>query len=164
MLAVPSNPTAGKRNRAVSFSLGDRVEWTSQGSGSARMKSGVIVQVVAPLALPSRENFPSLYQGSGVGSARRHRSYVVQVQDLKYYWPRVSMLRPHVCQEAETRGRLAWVNLCREMGWEAETRAILLEQFIHAKQLMPELASYARQRAKFALRLPHDEEAAPKAA
>lgn len=140
----------------MSFSLGEKVQWTSQGGGSVRVKTGVIVEVVAPFDLPSSDSYPSLHKRSGIGKPRDQRSYVVQVDGGKCYWPRPCLLRRHMCREAEARGRSAWVSLCREMGWEAETRAILLEQFIHGQQLMPQLVAYAKGRAKFALHLPHE--------
>jgi len=78
---------------------GDRVTWESQAQGWWNKKTGVIVQVVPAGELPDRDRFLSLYKGAGIGMARNHESYVVQLNQEKphrvpkFYWPRVSALQ-----------------------------------------------------------------------
>lgn len=74
------------------FKLGDEVTWKSQSQGAWLTKTGTIVEVVAINNHPNRERFSCLYTGAGVGFARKHESYVVQV-GRRIYWPRVSALQ-----------------------------------------------------------------------
>lgn len=57
--------------------LGDQVCWISQANGRAREKFGQIVEVVPAGTQPSRDRFPGLYRGPGVGGCRNHESYVI---------------------------------------------------------------------------------------
>ena len=79
------------------YKLGDRVTWTSQAHGSAKTKTGTVVEVVPKGGRPSRGKFPSLYKDAGVGFSRAHESYVVSVPNkrsgVKIYWPIVKNLR-----------------------------------------------------------------------
>ncbi|MBR8194134.1 hypothetical protein KDW82_34550 [Burkholderia vietnamiensis] len=81
------------------FKVGDTVTWSSQASGFAKTKTGVIEQVVQAKAYPDRERFPQLYRGSGTGLYRDHESYVVRVPGKtpksagKLYWPRAGALK-----------------------------------------------------------------------
>lgn len=83
------------------FQVGDLVEWTSQANGGRTKKEGVVVEVVQAGALPDRTLFRQLYTSSGIGMARTHVSYVVNV-GRKIYWPRVTHLQaaPHGNHEA----------------------------------------------------------------
>lgn len=74
------------------FKPGDVVEWSSQAAGIAKTKRGVVAEVLRPDARPSRERFPQLYTGSGVGFGRPDVSYVVLV-GTRPYWPRTAALR-----------------------------------------------------------------------
>lgn len=79
------------------FASGARACWSSQSQGYRRTKHGAVVEVLRPGQRPDREKYPSLYTGAGVGGAREHVSYVVQVQEgkakPKFYWPLVKHLR-----------------------------------------------------------------------
>lgn len=78
--------------------LGDTVTWTSQAAGVSKSKTGIVEEVVPVKGMPSRERFPQLYRGPGVGSPRDHVSYVVRVPGRTakasgtLYWPRASAL------------------------------------------------------------------------
>ena len=80
--------------------LGDLVTWTIQAQGCSKTKVGVVVEIVPENCMPSRDEFPKLYTGAGVGSPRNHESYVVSVDvgrnkkgvTFREYWPRVSAL------------------------------------------------------------------------
>jgi hypothetical protein len=67
------------------FSVGDRVEWTSQSAGIVKHKEGDVVQVVPPGGYPVGVRNP--------GMSRNHLSYVVRVKRRGLYWPRASALR-----------------------------------------------------------------------
>ena len=74
------------------FMVSDRVQWTSQAQGSWIEKIGTVVEVVPAGKRP--EKIPS---GSGWGFARKHLSYVVEVDQggrrrPKLYWPVASLL------------------------------------------------------------------------
>jgi len=75
----------------VRFAEGQLVEWTSQSAGYTKVKAGAVAQVVPARSMPSRDRFPALYKGAGVGSYRDHESYVVLV-GTRAYWPRVNGL------------------------------------------------------------------------
>ena len=90
------------------FQVGNRVAWVSQAGGSVVEKYGVVAEVVAALALPSRERFERLYRSGGVGTSRSHQSYVVMVDSTmrvsgkrklvthrvpRPYWPIVAKLK-----------------------------------------------------------------------
>lgn len=85
------------------ITLGSPVAWKSQANGGYTTKSGHIVHVVKPGAMP---NFAALAKKHGArsnyggGSARDHESYVVLVPQGTtgkakplLYWPVVSGLR-----------------------------------------------------------------------
>lgn len=79
---------------------GDIVTWSSQAAGSAKDKTGIVVEVVPIGGRPSRLRWPQLYKGAGVGFGRDHVSFVVEVPpppgssaSPKHYWPRVSGLK-----------------------------------------------------------------------
>lgn len=78
--------------------VGDRVQWTSQSSGSPMTKHGTIIAVVPAGEYPNRflpkgEEAPR----SGFGGPRSHNSYLVKVDGHKpIYWPRVKYLRPEL--------------------------------------------------------------------
>ncbi len=78
-------------NVKTEFKVGDEVTWTSQAQSFVKTKVGIVVQVVPANTPPSREMFPDLYKGSGVGYDRKHTSYVVRV-GKKHYWPLVRNL------------------------------------------------------------------------
>ncbi len=68
------------------FQVGDTVIWTSQAGGTSKTKTGIIAEVVPPLAKPSREKFPFLYKANGLGlMPRKAISYVVLVGKHPYY-------------------------------------------------------------------------------
>lgn len=76
----------------------DIVEWKSQAAGSARLKRGTIVQVVAAGHRPNASTRPP-----GIGLQRKHESYVVRASVVdgsegqairtKLYWPQVIHLK-----------------------------------------------------------------------
>ncbi len=82
------------------YKVGDFVAWGSRQSNVAE-KAGAVAQVLPPGERPDRNRFPSLYTGAGVGQARDHVSYVVEVPPKggsaakpKVYWPRATSLQP----------------------------------------------------------------------
>ena len=76
--------------------IGAQVKWTSQAGSVSKEKVGEVVAVIPPKKLPSKEDFPSLYRGAGIGSSRSHESYVIRVKTgataSRIYWPRVNGL------------------------------------------------------------------------
>ena len=82
----------------MDFCTGDEVEWSSQAGGSHVTKRGIVVQVVDPEGLPNVVRYKDL-ASTGIGSPRRHKSYVVEVvigkkiTSVRHYWPRVSALK-----------------------------------------------------------------------
>lgn len=87
----------------ISFKLGDTVTWGSQAGGSYREKTGEIVEVIPPKGRfnsATRDKYPDLFKGAGVGFPRAEVSYIVAVPQgktgkakPKHYWPRTSALR-----------------------------------------------------------------------
>lgn len=77
------------------FKNGDKVWWNSQAAGYSKTKIGRVREVVPSGQLPSRDKFPSLHRGVGVGMPRKHESYVVVVGKTKAYWPVVNRLHLH---------------------------------------------------------------------
>lgn len=82
-----------KANRVKTFSVGDRVSWESQASGTWKKKIGTVVEVV-PAHTSWSEN------RTGVVGTRGHESYIVEVDTVKggkrqrqtRYWPIVKNL------------------------------------------------------------------------
>lgn len=86
------------------FSIGDKVEWTSSSNARKTTKTGEIVAVVAPgprftvsfQKIAEQHNAVSMYGG---GMPRDYESYLVLVPPAtprskgKLYWPLVSKLR-----------------------------------------------------------------------
>lgn len=73
----------------MSFQVGEKVRWSSQAQGRTKTKTGVVVRVLPPGHMPTREEVC----GSGFG--RPHESYIIEAdkpRTQKYYWPRVSQL------------------------------------------------------------------------
>lgn len=85
-----------------SFKLGDPVIWRGQSGGYTKVKAGVVVAVIKPGEMPSRDDFLSLYRTSGISSSRLQTSYVVHVPTKTgkgagtIYWPRPNALKFHV--------------------------------------------------------------------
>ena len=96
------------------FVVGDTVTWTSQSSGVAKTKQGVIIALVpqharashitSRLAEQTGKTLFDLYDLSsldGSGAARNHDSYLIAVPQVsrrgtkkqKLYWPKVTGLR-----------------------------------------------------------------------
>lgn len=79
----------------LKFSIGDKVEWTSQANGGHKLKSGTIVEVIAPNSRPDTTGRPGL---NGCGWGRKDESYIVEVAKgskaaPRHYWPVASLLR-----------------------------------------------------------------------
>lgn len=74
----------------MTFSVGDKVRWSSQSQGFTKEKVGMVAQVVAAGQKPDTK-FYQLYKGPGVGGYRDHESYVVTV-GTRPYWPRANKL------------------------------------------------------------------------
>lgn len=73
----------------MGFRIGSKVEWTSQGGGYVKNKTGTIMRV-----LPVNEYLPRIYQSRLHFVGRRdHESYLVVTRKNKIYWPRVKHLR-----------------------------------------------------------------------
>lgn len=88
----------------MSYTVGDRVQWTSQSGGHTATKTGEVLAVVpAGMDLPTWE-FVEGYSFTTLGyyTTRDHESYLVAVPGKaqpgtpkpKLYWPRVSHLQP----------------------------------------------------------------------
>lgn len=135
----------------MKFRLNDSVQWTQQVAGHARTRSGVVVAVIAPGRQPDRSMCRQLYRGAETLPIREHESYVVLVGDRTLYWPRVRLLRSNRGKtELElVRAERRWAATCIEQGWSGETQTALLEHFIRERGLMPELATFAADRARF---------------
>ncbi|HYA60198.1 MAG TPA: hypothetical protein VED85_07545 [Burkholderiaceae bacterium] len=131
--------------------LNDNVQWTQQAAGHALTRSGVVVAVIAAGRQPDRVLFRPLFRGSATLPTRDHESYVVLVGDRTLYWPRARLLRSNRSKsELEwARAERRWAATCIEQGWSSETQTTLLEDFIRERGLMPELAAFAANRARF---------------
>ena len=131
--------------------LNDNVQWTQQVAGHALTRCGVVVAVIAAGRQPDRVLFRPLFRGSATLPTRDHESYVVLVGDRTLYWPRVRLLRSNRSRsELEgARAERRWAATCIEQGWSSETQTTLLEDFIRERGLMPELAAFAANRARF---------------
>jgi len=132
--------------------LDDKVQWTHQCGGRALARNGVVVAVVAPGKQPDRALFRPLYRGTETLPSRDHESYVVLVGDQTLYWPRVRLLRQDrssIDGNDVARAERRWAATCTEQGWCSETQIALLEHFIRERGLMPELAAFAANRARF---------------
>jgi len=132
--------------------LDDTVQWTHQCGGRALARSGVIVAVIAAGKQPDRVFFRALYRGAETLPSRDHESYVVLVGDRTLYWPRVRLLRLDRSRSDGSevaRAERRWAATCTEQGWCSETQIALLEHFIRERGLMPELAAFATNRARF---------------
>lgn len=75
------------------FEVGDEVTWISQAGSYTKSKLGVVAEVVEKGRTPDRIRFPAFYKTGGIGSSRKHKSYVVLVNN-KPYWPLVAKLKP----------------------------------------------------------------------
>lgn len=73
------------------FSIGDRVKWTSQASGTVKEKEGIVTETIPIGSRPNRGKYPRLYRGRDCGIPRDHVSYIVTIEK-EYYWPRVKGL------------------------------------------------------------------------
>lgn len=73
--------------------VGMHVKWTSQAGAHWKEKVGVIAEVVPAGKLPDRNRFLYLHREAGIGSSRKHVSYVVLVGN-KPYWPIAKKLVP----------------------------------------------------------------------
>lgn len=73
------------------FSVGDRVQWTSQSAGYTSTKIGVVETIIPAGATP-----PKTSKSPQPGAARDHVSYLVRVKGKGLYWPRVKHLSPVV--------------------------------------------------------------------
>jgi len=84
---------AKPKREVPDLQVGDWVSWESQARGGYRKKTGEVVAIVPAGRQPSREDFPQLYRGPGVGLPRAHASYVVKVttgkrrRSFRVYWP-----------------------------------------------------------------------------
>jgi len=67
----------------VSFKKGDKVAWQAGGRGGSHSVEGTIVAVVAPGALPKL---------AVSGATRPHKSFIVEDENKRLYWPRVASL------------------------------------------------------------------------
>lgn len=82
------------------FNVGDRVTWSSQANGTVSTKTGVVVEVVAPLRLAQTRDHHDRFV---YGNTRHTTSYIVAVpqpptkrgkdRPAKLYWPNASALR-----------------------------------------------------------------------
>jgi hypothetical protein len=139
-------------NHRMKLRLNDNVQWTHQAGGRVFVRSGVVVAVVAPGGQPDRVRFRSLYRGAETLPARDHDSYIVLVGDKTPYWPRVRLLRQDRSKtdgSEVARAERRWAATCTEQGWCSETQIAVLEHFIRERGLMPELAVFAANRARF---------------
>lgn len=73
------------------FSIGDRVRWSSQASGTIKEKEGIIIEIIPIGNKPSKESYPRLYRGRDCGAPRKITSYIVKTEK-GYYWPKVEGL------------------------------------------------------------------------
>ena len=94
----------------LKFKVGDYVVWSSQAGGVWKHKIGRVAQVVEAMGMPNRAKFISLYRKNGVGLPRKEESYVVQLIENgklknRFYWPRVSALKPEALPSAKTSAR-----------------------------------------------------------
>jgi len=136
----------------MTLRLDDKVQWTHQCGGRALARSGVVVAVLAPGKQPDRTLFRALYRGAQALPIRDHESYVVLVGDRTLYWPRVRLLREDrsgADRNEVARAERRWAATCTEQGWCSETQIALLEHFVRERGLMPELAAFAANRARF---------------
>ena len=135
----------------MKFRLNDTVQWTQQIGGRAHTRSGVVVAVVAAGKQPERALFRPLYRGADRLPTRDHESYVILVGDRTLYWPRVRLLRADRSRSdlEVVRAERRWAATCTEQGWNSETQVVVLEHFIRERGLMPELAVFAANRARF---------------
>jgi hypothetical protein len=90
----------------MTFSVGDKVRWSSQAQGSVKKKVGVVAQVVPIKQMPDRSRFPHLYKNAGVGGYRDHESYVVVV-GTRPYWPRANKLEKESAGQQSVDAKVA---------------------------------------------------------
>lgn len=81
----------------MTFSIGDRVTWTSQSASYRTTKRGAIVAIV-PAFEDAHDYIPVEFRcnsSDGFGSRRKHASYLIRVdgKGRKLYWPRIIHLK-----------------------------------------------------------------------
>ena len=96
------------------FKVGDMVLWTAYSQRKFFDLVGYIVKIIPAGEVPTREEFPDLYEKDEyfrLGKGRKYVSYVVGVprpRSIKHYWPKIPHKKFELFNRGEHRAVLTW--------------------------------------------------------